>query len=396
MKVNLNSTLSKFLIVIVVIFFISACKNNNQKEVIVTTEIDNNKYIPLPKTIRSPKDNPTTPEKVELGKLLFYDPILSGNKDVACVTCHHPDFGYAELKDISIGVNGEGLSLNRVFNEPNDIPFVKRNAHTILNTAFNGIDNEGNYDPMQAPMFWDSREMNLEAQALAPIKSLEEMKGRGFAEEVILDSIVNRLKMIPEYVTRFSQVFGSKDSITASTLAKSIAAFERTLVTNNSRFDQYMAGDSTAISLSEKEGFKLFKKANCNNCHSGPMFSDFKMHVLGVPDNEKLGFSDDGFEKTYGFRTPTLRNLRFTAPYMHNGEFNNLQQVLEFYEDITSGNSKNPLVKNEILDSLVRKVNIKVIDMAPIISFFNTLNDDSFDKTIPKSVPSGLPVGGNI
>jgi cytochrome c peroxidase len=358
--------------------------------------IDNSVYIPLPKTVLSPKNNPTTPKKVALGKLLFYDPILSGNKDVACATCHHPEFGYSELKDISIGVNGEGLGNNRRFKKPNDIPFVKRNAHTILNTAFNGIKINGEYNPENAAMFWDLREQSLEDQALAPIKSFEEMRGHSFTEENILDTIVNRLQNIPEYLTYFKEVFETSEPISSTNLAKAIAAFERTLVTNNSRFDQYMAGDSTALSLSEKEGFKLFKKAKCTNCHSGPMFSDFKIHVLGVPDNKKLSYSDDGFEKTYGFRTPTLRNLRYTAPYMHNGKFKGLQEVLEFYEDISSGVAKNQYVSYQQIDSLIKKVNIKVIDMKPIISFFNSLNDDNFDKTIPEKVPSKLPVGGNI
>tara|TARA_R110002126_G_C10486601_1_gene502619 strand:- start:7766 stop:8881 length:1116 start_codon:yes stop_codon:yes gene_type:complete len=366
--------------------------NGNKKE----SAVDNLVYIPLPKTVLSPKNNPTTPKKVALGKLLFYDPILSGNKDIACATCHHPEFGYAELKDISIGVNGEGLGNNRRFKKPNDIPFVKRNAHTILNTAFNGIKINGEYNPENAAMFWDLREQSLEDQALAPIKSFEEMRGHSFTEENILDTIVNRLQNIPEYVTYFKEVFETSETISSTNLAKAIAAFERTLVTNNSRFDQYMAGDSTALSLSEKEGFKLFKKAKCTNCHSGPMFSDFKIHVLGVPDNKKLSYSDDGFEKTYGFRTPTLRNLRYTAPYMHNGKFNGLQEVLEFYEDISSGVAKNQHVSYRQIDPLIKKVNIKVIDMKPIISFFNSLNDDSFDKVIPKKVPSNLPVGGNI
>jgi cytochrome c peroxidase len=373
-----------------------SCQNNASKNKNGISQLDNSKYLPLPKKIRAPKDNPTTPEKATLGKLLFYDPILSGNKDVACVTCHHPDFGYAEFKDISIGVNGQGLSSKRAFKTPNDIPFVKRNAHTILNTAFNGIQQNGRYNPETAPMFWDVREKSLEDQALAPIKSLEEMKGRSFSEENILDTIVNRLKRIPQYVMLFKEAFKTKDPVSSVNIGKAIAAFERTLVTNNSRFDQYMTGDSTAISLAEKEGFKLFKKANCHNCHNGPMFSDFKMHVLGIPDNVKLELSDDGFEQSYGFRTPSLRNLRHTAPYMHNGAFKDLQEVLEFYEDIASGISKNPHVPNDNLDSLIKKINIKVIDMSPIISFFNCLNDENFDKEIPRQVPSNLPVGGHI
>jgi len=150
-------------------------------------------FLPLPDKVIAPNDNTTTPEKVKLGKLLFFDPILSGNKDVACATCHHPEFGYAEFRDISIGVNGTGMSSKRIFNTPNDIPFVKRNAHTILNTAYNGMTKEGNYNPKKAPMFWDSRSNNLEEQALEPIKSLEEMRGRKYDEDNILPEILRRL-----------------------------------------------------------------------------------------------------------------------------------------------------------------------------------------------------------
>jgi len=373
-----------------------SCVPSKKKEIKGQVSQDNSIYIPLPKTITSPKDNLSNPEKVILGKLLFYDPILSGNKDVACATCHHPNFGYAEGIDLSIGVNGKGLSRNREFIKPNDIPFAKRNAHTVLNTAFNGIGLDGEYNPKNAPMFWDAREKSLEEQAIGPIKSMEEMRGKLISEDEILDTVVNRLKNIPEYVSLFRKAFPNEKGITRVHLAKAIASFERTLVTNNSRFDQFVAGDEDALSFGEKQGFRLFKKAGCNNCHNGPMFSDYKMHVLGVPDNEKLTISDSGFEKRYAFRTPSLRNLRYTAPYMHTGKFKDLQKVLEFYEDVSSGVSQNPHVSNEELDTLTRKIKLKVRDMRPIISFFNSLNSTSFDKNIPKSVPSKLQVGGNI
>lgn len=355
-----------------------------------------NRNSALPVEIISPANNRTTPEKVALGKLLFFDPILSGNKDVACATCHHPETGYAELLDISIGVNGKGLSSKRSFNKPNDIPFVKRNAHTVINTAFNGIDINNKYEPEEAPMFWDDRVKSLEAQALEPIKALEEMRGRKYSEEEILDEVVTRLSAIAEYQRLFRAAFDHEPAINSVNLGKAIAAFERTIVTNNSRFDQFMRGDKNAISLSEKEGFELFKKVGCVNCHNGPMFSDYKMHVLGVPENTKLVEPDSGFEGRYAFRTASLRNLRFTAPYMHNGSLTNLQKVLEFYEDISFGKSRNPLVLKEQFDPLTKELNLSVKEMGPIISFLNTLNDSNFDKSIPEKVPSGLPVGGDI
>lgn len=350
----------------------------------------------LPESVLAPANNPTSAEKEHLGKLLFYDPILSGNKDVACATCHHPNTGYAEFLDLSIGPNATGLGSKRSFRNPNDIPFVKRNAQTILNSAYNGINTYNKYDPETAPMFWDDRVQGLEAQALEPIKALEEMRGHGYEDTEILDEVVDRLRQIPEYRQLFKSAFGDENSVTIENLGKAIAAFERTLVTNNTRFDQYMRGDRDAILISEKEGFELFKEVGCVNCHNGPMFSDYKMHVLGTPENNKLPKPDGGVKDTFSFRTPTLRNLRFTAPYMHNGSLKTLKRVLEFYEDISNGKERNPHVPKEKYDPFVRELQLSVKEMSLIISFLNTLNDDDFDKEIPEKVPSGLPVGGNI
>lgn len=126
------------------------------------------------------------------------------------------------------------------------------------------------------------------------------------------------------------------------------------------------------------------------------MFSDYKMHTLSVPENNKLDRIDTGFKKQFSFRTPTLRNLRFTAPYMHNGTLPSLKKVLEFYEDLSFKKSRNIHIKANTVDSLAQNLTLRVKDMNAIISFLNTLNDDSFDKHIPEKVPSGLHVGGNI
>ena len=353
-------------------------------------------FIALPETVKHPANNLPSEEKIALGRMLFFDPILSGNKDVACATCHHPNNGYAEFLDISIGPNAKGFGSKRRFNTPNTIPFVKRNAQTIINTAFNGINTRGTYTPEDATMFWDERVKSLENQSLEPLKAFEEMRGHGFAEAVILQEIVARLNGIPEYVDLFAKAFKQKDAITIENLGKAIATFERTLVTNNSRFDQFMRGDKNAMLLSEQDGFELFKSVGCANCHNGPMFSDFKPHVIGAPENNKLLQPDTGIEETHGFRTPSLRNLRFTAPYMHNGSLKTLKQVLEFYEDISDGKERSHLVAKTQFDPFVEELNLSVKEMSLIISFLNTLNDDSFDKTLPTSVPSGLPVGGDI
>ena len=349
----------------------------------------------LPAQVSHPKNNPSSPEKINLGRLLFFDPILSGNKDVSCATCHQPEFNYAEFLETSIGVNGTGSGSKRRFLETNDLPFVKRNSQSVLNTAFNGIKNGEVYDPEKAPMFWDLRVKSLEMQALQPIKTLEEMRGNSFHEGKVLDEVIARIKKIPTYEMLFATAFsGEKEPVNELNLSKAIAAYERTLVAPNTRFDLYMRGDSSALSTSEKDGLNAFLVTGCAKCHSGPMFSDYKLHTLGVPDTDNRKESDGGINNGYGFRTPTLRNLRFTSPYMHSGKFKTLDQVLMFYEDVAGGKILNPKVKPEQMDSLATHMDVNFKDISRIVEFLNTLNDDSFDKTIPTSVPSGLPVGG--
>ncbi len=379
------------------IWYLLACNTNTPKsEDVARADTIDETVGALPLEVKSPADNPSTPQKIELGRLLFYDPVLSGEKDVSCASCHHPEYGYAESQELSIGVNGTGLGEMRQFNDPNDIPFSKRNSQSILNAAFNGINTSGEYTPETAPMFWDLRTQSLEQQSLKPIGTLEEMRGRGHEEAIELDSITGRLKAIPEYKKLFAEAFAEREAITVLNLSKAIAAFERTLTANNAPFDKYMRGDKTALSISEKDGFELFKQAGCAKCHKGPMFSDFKLHVLGVPDNEKLNAPDLGAGNKNAFRTPTLRNLRYTDPFMHNGKLKTLENVMELYEDVAGDKSQNPRISPEQLDPLARKTKISVKDFKSIIQFLNTLNDDTFDRKIPARIPSGLKVGGNI
>ncbi len=344
----------------------------------------------LPANFISPTTNNYTEAKRDLGRLLFFDPILSGTRNVSCATCHHPDFAYADGISLSIGVNGMGLGPER----RNGVR-IERNAPTIINTAFNGIDQNGNYNPDQAPMFWDSRENSLEGQALLPMLSMEEMRGNQIAENDIVDSIITRLNSINEYRTLFDQAFGSAD-INQSRLLAALAVYERSILANNSRFDQFMRGDNSALNVAEQEGLERFVQVGCADCHGGPMLSDFELHVLGVPDAN--GITDRG-AGNFDFRTPSLRNIALTGPYMHNGEMANLREVLDFYNDI-SGNRVNNAINdnlnaNDIADE-ARRLEMNGGDIDEIIAFLRTLTDQSFDRTIPSQVPSGLPVGGDI
>src|SRR3989441_3698691 len=351
----------------------------------------------LPSTPQAPEDNPTTPAKVALGRLLFWDPLLSGPEDVACATCHHPKNDYAENRDVSIGVTGIGLGSSRRLAPGSSIPLVKRNSPTVLNIAFSGSDESGRYDPANAPMFWDMRKKSLESQALEPLKSHEEMRGNTYPRGEAVARVVAKLRANAEYRSLFAGAFGSEQPVNAQNLGRAIAAFERTLLANNSPFDRYMRGDRSAMTAEQVSGMQRFERIGCIKCHKGPMFSDYKLHVMGVPDNPALPASDEGAQQnTYAFRTASLRNLTFTAPYSHNGMFRTLVDVVGFYEDTRGGRARNPNVSSEELDPLVREVGEVEADDVELIEFLRALSDDSFDRTIPERVPSGLSVGGRI
>ena len=357
-------------------------------------------------------NNPTTStvSLVELGRTLFWDPILSGEKDIACASCHHPAFGYADGRALPIGVGGQGLGPSRIDAVNDDIGLVTRNSPTILNTNFNGMDIDGNFNPATAPMFWDNRERSLETQALGPLLSFEEMRGHAFDDAVALDSIIARIQSINEYNNIFTGAFGNNNAITAQNIGVAIAAFERTITATNSPFDQFQAGDQNALSQAAQRGMARFNQVGCDDCHSGPMFSDFELHVVGVPDHALLETSDSGADGTYAFRTPTLRNLPQTGPYFHNGVGGDLQETIRFY--ITARNfarnnngggggggnlNVNPNVdRNQIDDDIRNLGNFNNNDVQDIVSFIQALNDTDFDREIPTSVPSGLNPGGNI
>lgn len=349
----------------------------------------------------------------ELGRVLFWDPLLSGDRDVACATCHHPDFAYGDGRDLSLGAGAVGLGPARVDVSDGRIPVVKRNSPTILNTAFNGLDDRrrgrrnggtaASVDPARAPMFWDSRVRSLETQALEPLKALEEMRGTAYAESEAIDIVVARLRDVPEYVTLFQKAFGAGTSIDAPRLGQAIAAFERTLVAMDSPFDRFRAGDTNALTPQQRRGFETFDDVGCERCHRGTMLSDFDLEAEGVGEHPLLAEPDAG-DGRFRFRTPSLRNVALTAPYMHNGVLATLEDVLQFYDN---GRSENPNVSNDRGDrrgdgvarlsgSFRRVDNMSEREMEDIVAFLESLTDSNFDRTIPARVPSGLPPGGFI
>jgi cytochrome c peroxidase len=334
---------------------------------------------------------------VTLGRLLFWDPILSGHKDVACATCHHPAFGYSDGVDLSVGVNGVGLGPARTVASGHTPRPVKRNSQTVLNVGFNGLT-DGHSSPTAAPMFWDLRVQSLETQALEPLKVLEEMRGDAYADDRALSVVVSRLNGIAEYRRLFARAFGPDKAVSDINLGRALASFQRTIVATNTPFDRYMRGDTTAMTPEQVRGMERFQSIGCVNCHSGPMFSDFAAHVLAVPDNPKLFAPDPGVNNTYAFRTPSLRNLAVTAPYMHSGAFATLEDVINFYRRISGGRGQRGGggQRGLQIDPLVRQLNMRGGGQRDVIAFLRALDDPDFDRTIPARVPSGLPVGGRL
>ncbi len=343
--------------------------------------VPNVKIEALPRSAALPGD---TPAKVELGRLLFFDPILSTTQQVACATCHHPQHGWADGRPTPLGVHGVGLGPQRRLAQNAAFLPMTRNTPTILNAAFNGIESGKDYDAGNAPMFWDNRvQGGLEAQALHPIRSREEMRGDGGDETQAIAAMVGRLKAVPEYGRLFA------GEITAPRVAEALAAYERTLITPDAPFDRFMRGDKAAMTAEQQQGMRAFEKAGCVLCHNGPMFSDYKLHSIGLTDSAT---------NRHEFRTPSLRNLKHTAPYMHHGGSTTLDEVLLFYDrlmdqaaETLEGGDESTLPP---LDPLLRQMNMLPEDHAPIAAFLEALNDDGYDRSVPERVPSGLPVAG--
>lgn len=346
----------------------------------------------LPSRAPDAPGNPSTPEKIELGRLLFFDPILSSNSDVACATCHHPGLGWSDGRPAPIGVDGVGFGSSRLPKGTVGMPLLERNTPGLLNVGYHGMLTGRIVSPEQAPMFWDSRVEGLEAQALIPIENRAEMLGNACPESEGVRRAVSRIRNIAEYRERFSLAFGGSPgtSVNATNLARALAVFERSLVAPHTPLDRFLAGDSEALNPRQRAGLQEFQDSGCILCHGGPMLSDFKLHVLGVPDPSPAG--------RRAFRTPTLRQLRDTAPYMHNGRFRTLDDVLQFYEEKAeaAGEARDggDASLQPPLDSLLARLRMDPARTSDLKAFLESIQDDHYDRSLPLRVPSGLPVAG--
>lgn len=339
----------------------------------------------LPRKVKEPEDNRSTPERVELGRLLFFDPVLSESRDVACATCHHPKYGWADGLTVPIGRGGDGLGPSRHVTERSPVTLLTRNAPSLLNVAFNGWVNGVHPPPQDAPMFWDNRVHGLEAQAAAPIEATDEMAESRDRHAGGLDGVVERLGEIPAYEDRFTEAY--EGGLTKENVTRALAVFERSLVTRPSRFDRWMRGKTSALTAEEQHGLEIFRRAGCVQCHGGPMFSDYKLHFIGVPGT--------GPDARREFRTPTLRQLRHTGPYMHHGSMATLRDVLVFYEALSDAVSETldggDAAAQPPLDPLLRHLNLLPADFPALEAFLGALNTE-YDRSAPESVPSGLAV----
>ncbi len=259
-------------------------------------------YEPIPE-ITYPDNNPWSKAKEDLGRKLFFDPILSGDNSVSCSSCHLPEKSWTDGLPQSVGIGKQVLT---------------RNSPSILNAGF------------QKTLFWDGRAKSLEEQALMPIQDKSEM-------DQSLEKLIGKLKSNPDYAEMFESAFPSS-KITPERLAKAIATFERTLVTGKTAYDLYWQGDKNAMSSAAIRGMNLFSgKAKCSICHSGPLFTDHQFHNIGLTGSKNK--QDEGRKKVTkeafhngSFKTPGLRGIASTAPYMHDGSLSTLKSVIEFYD----------------------------------------------------------------
>ena len=299
------------------------------------------------------EDNPLTKGKVDLGRLLFFDKRLSANNTIACATCHIPALGFTDGQPVSSGIHHlQG----------------GRSAPTAINRAFS------------TAQFWDGRAATLEDQSIGPFANPIE---HGFANH---DQLVDKISKIKGYKKLFMKVFKT-DSITKEHIGKAIASFQRTLISGNSPFDRFdYDGDESALSESAKRGKKLFfDKARCNLCHFGTNFSDEKFHNIGIGwgggtldvgrYNVTKNVKDLG-----AFKTPTLREISRTAPYMHDGRFATLEQVIEHYN---KGGVKNPFLDNQVIP-----LNLTSSEIKDLIAMLRSLEGTGWQNVkAPKEFP---------
>jgi cytochrome c peroxidase len=310
--------------------------------------------------LKAGKGNPSSPQKVELGTLLFYDPILSSDRKVACATCHSEVWGMGDGLPVSVGIGGEGPT-GPGRTGPNQ---TRRNAPTLWNVGFK---NE---------LFLDGRSPNLEAQAESPLLEPVEL-GRPPGE------VVADLVAIPEYVSRFAVAFPDEpEPVTAANVFRALAVLQRTLVSNHAPYDRYVKGDAGALDADTVAGMFLFAEAGCHGCHTAPLFESARYANRGitgsVPDEGRFEITGDEADRG-AFRVPTLRNARESGPYFHDGSVVELRDAVAWESGVQAASGAARALDDAEIELVTR-----FIDKA--------LTDQTRDPDRPKTVPSGLQV----
>ena len=285
---------------------------------------------------------PSLDAKTKLGEQLFFDPRLSGDQSISCAGCHHPGLGWSDGQPRNSHFGSEALS---------------RHTPTLINVAY------------FTSFFWDGRASSLEDQVIEHLRS----PSMGNAEE---STVVDTLSSLPDYERQFQEIFG-EDAISFTNIASAIAAFERTIVSRESPFDEWQSGDQNALSESARRGFKLFaSRAMCAYCHNGPNFSDSRFHNIGINsiDPGRFEVSNSNSDRN-AFKTPGLRHIALTSPYMHDGSKATLRDVLEFYnrggDRPGGGNKLTPLGLSES-------------ELDDLLAFLMSLTGKPIEVTIPQ------------
>ena len=299
-----------------------------------------------------PADNPLTAQKVELGRLLFFDKRLSQNNSIACASCHLAEKGFTDGLSVSTGINNlKG----------------RRSALATINRVYSTVQ------------FWDGRAETLEDQSITPFVDPVE---HGFANH---DQMVAKMRYIPGYRKLFQEVFGHE--IVIEDVGKAIASFQRTILSGNSAVDKFVfGGDETALSESARRGLKLFeRKARCTNCHSSFNLTEDKFRNIGIgwdTNTVDLGryMVTKNPEDIGAFKTPTLREIARTAPYMHDGRFKTLEEVVDFYNQ--------GAIKNPYLDVTITPLELTEQEKQDVVTFLKSLNGEGWQQaTAPTSFP---------
>ena len=315
--------------------------------------------VPMPQPVAN-SANPSTPQKVELGRLLFFDATLSTNNQLACASCHNPALGFTD---------GQPLAQGSVT--------LTRNTPALYGVAYS------------QNLFWDGRATTLEEQSLTPLTNHAEMAVQPAQLEA-------ELAAMPRYAELFAAAFpGQSTSIKFEQVTYALAAFERSLLANNTPFDRYAAGDSTALSASQKRGLALFRSGatGCYNCHPGPLFTNGGFERLSVnsTDNGRADVTGNAADRG-AFKVPTLRNIALSAPYMHDGSLPTLEAVLDMYatgKGMRAGPEARPA---GTLSRFIRPFELSSVERTDLVNFLYALTDESSTPLVPASVPSRLPV----